>query len=415
MNPNALSFSICYFSPGWPLDAVPNGIVSYVADIAHQLQKMGHQITIVAVDVVGETQDTVVYNLQLARRDRTSVQRALDGISYRIAPRWAVDQIFRSLLVAVIRRAIPEQGIQIFEMEESFGRARSVRRATSIPVCVRLHGPWFLNGRAEGVPEDRVFRQRVFAEGQAIASADAVSASSRDVLDRTRAYYNLALQDAEVIYPPSCSVPPDRQWRLEDCNPKHVLFIGRFDRHKGGDLVIEAFGRVLREIPQARLSFVGPDQGYADSRGRSWTLEAFVRNRLPGALESGQITLLGQQPFSALAALRRKAMVTIICSRYENAPRALIEAMSMGCPIVAARVGGIPEILEDQRDGLLHRSEDHEDLAAQIIALLRSPARGAELGNNAAATCLRRFHPEIIARQTIEFYSRLLRRRGRIA
>jgi glycosyltransferase involved in cell wall biosynthesis len=125
--------------------------------------------------------------------------------------------------------------------------------------------------------------------------------------------------------------------------------------------------------------------------------------------------LLGQQPFSALASLRRKAMVTIICSRYENAPRALIEAMAMGCPIVAARVGGIPEILEDQRDGLLHRSEDQGDLAAQIIALLRCPSRGAELGSNAAMTCLRRFHPEIIARQTIEFYRRLIQRRGGIA
>ena len=44
------------------------GVVSYVADMADQLKKMGHQITIVAVDVVGETQDTAVYNVQLARQ-----------------------------------------------------------------------------------------------------------------------------------------------------------------------------------------------------------------------------------------------------------------------------------------------------------------------------------------------------------
>jgi glycosyltransferase involved in cell wall biosynthesis len=413
MHSNALPLSIGYLSPGWPLNAFPNGIVSYVADMADQLKKMGHQITIVAADVVGKTEDTSVYNVQLARRDRRLFQRILDGITYRIGPRWAVDQIWHRLFTTVIRRAITEQGIQIFEMEESFGRAWSVHRAISIPLCVRLHGPWFLNGGADGVPDDRAFRQRVFAEGRAIAAANAVSSSSRDVLERTRAYYNLALHDAQVIYPPSCLVLPTEQWRLEDCNRRQVLFVGRFDRHKGGDLAIEAFGRVLREVPQAHLVFVGPDQGYTDSHGRSWNLEGFTRDRLPGALESGRITLLGQQPFSALAALRRKAMVTIVCSRYENAPRALIEAMSLGCPIVAARVGGIPEIFEDHRDGFLHRPEDPDDLSARIISLLSNPGHAAELGRSAADTCRRRFHPEIIASQTIEFYSRLAGRRDR--
>ena len=411
MDQHFLSASIGYLSPGWPLNAFPNGIVSYVADMADQMKKMGHQITIVAGDVVGNTQDSTVYNMQLARKSQRPVQRVLDRISYRIAPRWARDRIYNRRFVAMIQRAVAEQGIQIFEMEESFGRACLVRSAVSIPICVRLHGPWFLNGAAEGVIEDRAFRKRVLAEGRAIATADAVSSSSRDVLERTRAYYNLALRDAKVIYPPGCPVPPTEQWRLEDCNQQQILFVGRFDRHKGGDLVIEAFGRVLREVPQAQLNFVGPDRGYADSHGRTWSLDEFVRDRLPGALESSQIALLGGQPFSTLATLRRKAMVTVLCSRYENAPRALIEAMSLGCPVVAARVGGIPEILEDQRDGLLHRPEDPDDIAAQIVSLLKNPDRAVELGCNAAATCHRRFHPEIIAKQTIEFYRQLTRRR----
>jgi glycosyltransferase involved in cell wall biosynthesis len=407
MDPSSSPFSIGYFSPGWPLDAFSNGVVSYVADMADQLKRMGHQITIVAGDVVGEIRDAAVYDVQIALRGRRVLRRVLDGIAYRIASRWAVDRIYRRLFVTVIRRAIAERGIQIFEMEDSFGRALSVRRAISIPLCVRLHGPWFLNGRAEGVSENQVYRQRVAAEGRAIACADVVSASSQDVLDRTRKFYDLALPNAKVIYPPSCPIPPAQRWRLEDAGLKQVLFIGRFDRHKGGDLLIEAFAQVLRELPQAQLNFVGPDRGFTDSYGREWKLETFVRDRLPGAIESGRIALLGVQPFSALMALRRRALVTCICSRYENAPRALIEAMSLGCPIVAARVGGIPEILQDGRDGLLHRAEDPDDLAAKIIALLRDPAYGAELGRNSAVTSQDRFHPEIVAKQTIEMYRRL--------
>jgi glycosyltransferase involved in cell wall biosynthesis len=105
-------------------------------------------------------------------------------------------------------------------------------------------------------------------------------------------------------------------------------------------------------------------------------------------------------------------MVTTVCSRFENAPRALIEAMSLGCPIVAARVGGIPEIMQDQADGLLHAPEDPDDLAAQIVSLLNCPGRATELGRHAAATCQRRFHPEEIAGQSIQFYRSAIRRGG---
>src|SRR5262249_32367299 len=237
------------------------------------------------------------------------------------------------------------------------------------------------------------------------------TASSHDVLEQTRAYYGLALEDAEVVHPPIAPAPPGERWRLEACDPAQVLFVGRFDRHKGGDLMIEAFGRVLREVPRARLCFVGPDHGCPDGTGRSWGLVEFLHDRLPGALESGRVVLLGRQPFSALAPLRRQAMVSVVCSRYENAPRALIEALSLGCPPVAARVGGIPETLQDQVDGLLHRPGDPDDLATQIVALLGDPARAAELGRHAAASCERRFNPEAIATRMVEFYRRVLARR----
>ena len=55
MDPNACSFSIGYFSPAWPLEAFPNGVISYVADMADQLKQMGHHVTVVAGDVVGDT------------------------------------------------------------------------------------------------------------------------------------------------------------------------------------------------------------------------------------------------------------------------------------------------------------------------------------------------------------------------
>jgi glycosyltransferase involved in cell wall biosynthesis len=408
----ASPLSIGYFSPGWPLEAFSNGIVSYVADMADQLRGMGHRVTIVSGEVIGQGQDASVYNLQSFLPSRGLRQRVVDKLAYRIAPWWVRHRPLHRAAAAAVRRAIVDRDIQIFEMEETFGWARWVRRAVSIPFCVRLHGPWFLNGAAGGLPKDAAFYRQVTEEGRAIAEAYAVSSSSRNVLEQVRAYYGLSLSEAEVIYPPALPIPLAERWQLASCDRDQVLFIGRFDRHKGGDLILEAFGRVLQEVPRARLTFVGPDRGWADPNGRRWNLEQFVRDRLPGALESGHVTLLGQQPFSALTALRRKAMMTTVCSRYENAPRALIEAMSLGCPIIAARVGGIPEIMEDEVDGVLHRPDDSDDLAAQIIGLLNNPERAAELGRQSAVSCERRFAPDVIATRSVEFYRETLRRHG---
>jgi glycosyltransferase involved in cell wall biosynthesis len=405
--------SIGYLSPGWPLDGFPNGVVSYIADMVEPLRQMGHRVTVVAAEVAGAgaEPDPSIYGLERGRSSRGLARRLGDWLGYRLAPGRTEGRALRRSVLAAVDRAIAERGIQLFEIEESFGHALWIKRRTSIPICVRLHGPWFLNGPVQGIREDRDFRHRVVEEGRAIAGVDAVTASSRDVLEQTRAYYGLALADAEVIHPPVAPVPPEERWRPEACDAAEVLFVGRFDRHKGGDLIIEAFGRVLREVPHARLCFVGPDSGYRDTGGRLWGLQEFLHDRLPGALESGRVVLLGQQPFSALAALRRKAMVSVVCSRYENAPRALIEALSLGCPTVAARVGGIPEILQDQVDGLLHRPGDPDDLAAGIVALLTDPARAAALGRHAAATCQQRYYPEVIATRMADFYRRVTTRR----
>ena len=402
--PNEQSLSIGYMSPGWPLEAFANGIVSYIADMADQLSRMKHKVTILTSRIAEGEGGAGVYDVQQGYLKRNMARRVADSLGYRIAPHWTIHRRHSQGVLNTLRRAIAERDIQLFEMEETFGEAAWIQPAISIPVCIRLHGPWFLNGPAIGAPQDDAFRRRVTAEGRAIARAVALTSSSRDVLEQTRSYYGLALKNAEVIHPPTSPIPPADRWRLEGCDPRQVLFIGRFDRHKGGDLIIEAFGRVLRLVPDARLCFVGEDRGYFDLQGRRWTLEKFVQDRLPGALELGQVTLLGQQPFSNLAALRRRAMVNVICSRYENAPRALIEAMSLGCPIVAARVGGIPEILQDQADGLQHRPEDPDDLAAQIISLLNDPVRAAELGQSAATTCEKRFHPDVIAKRMVDFY-----------
>lgn len=405
--------SIGYYSPSWPIGAAPNGVLTHVSLLSEQLKTMGYQTAILADSIAEGNHDPGVYNLEAVRNSiaRNPVNRIMYGLWRRFAVHTANKHLYRRALVTTFHHAIAKHDLNIFEMEETYGWARWLRPTSPIPICVRLHGPWFLNGRALGVPEDEGFRLRVEMEGRAIRDADLITAPSRDVLEQTRAFYGIALDDAEVIPDPAPRMT--EFWHLKDADPRRVLFVGRFDRHKGGDLIIDAFARVLAQIPDARLWFVGPDRGYIDAGGRSWQLEDYLRDRLPGAQESRCVEWLGAQPFSALASLRRKALVSVVCSRYENLPLAVLETMALGCPLVAARVGGIPEVLDGHSNSLLHCAGDPGDLACQIITLLKDPKLAAQLGKQAALDSQQRLSPEIIAMRTVDCYGKAIKQ-GRL-
>ncbi len=404
---NNQPLSIGLFSPAWPPAGRANGVLSYVDTLSRSLESLGHRVTILCSNVSDGDRDPRVFRLASVSR-RGPARRLSDWAWYRWAPQIWKECRFDPEIGRAVARSVQERGIQVIEMEESFGWAEMVRQWSRIPVSVRLHGPWFMNGTALGVPNNRVYRKRVALEGEAIRRAVGVTAPSYDVLERTRTYYGLGLDQARVIPNPTPHVPPRNRWRSEDRDPGRIVFIGRFDRHKGGDLIVEAFARILRTFPEARLDFAGPDHNVIDDEGKRWDLTSFVDARIPGAREDGRVRLLGRVPYEDLPALRRQASVTVVCSRYETFGLTVSEAAVMGCPIVAARVGGISEILRDGVDGLLHQPGNAVDLADRILELLSDPGRAAELGASAAAHCEREFDPIAIATRLAEHYQQLL-------
>lgn len=399
--------TVAFLTPAWPPDAAANGIVSYVDTLTKALRQLGHTPRILTADSVNADFSSHVDSLEFP--DRSALARIRDGLAFRINPSAALRQSYARALVRAARCAIAEHGVELLEMEESFGLVQLLKPRLPIPIVVRLHGPHFANGPALGVPADAVFRQRVSDEGMGIAKADAVSAPSRGVLEQTRAYYGLPLTGAAVIPNPGPAVPADQRWSLAECDRSRLLFVGRFDRHKGGDVVIDAFSRVVQRFPKVRLWFAGPtDQTLTDDQGQQWTLARYLAERAPDVAE--RIDWLGRQPNSSLGELRRKAFVTIVGSRYENFPMVVLEAMAFGCPVAATRTGGIVEIIEDGVNGVLAKPGDPDDLAAAIMRLLQAPEFAAKIGRRAADDAVQRYHPDVIALATASFHQSVLDR-----
>jgi glycosyltransferase involved in cell wall biosynthesis len=177
--------------------------------------------------------------------------------------------------------------------------------------------------------------------------------------------------------------------------------------------VIDAFAEVARRRPEARLLFIGPDRDYRDDAGRPWTIQEYLRDRLADEGIAGRARWLGAQPGASLPEFRRKAAVVVVGSRYDNFPGTVLEAMALGTPLVAPRIGGIPEIVSDGVNGLLYEAGDAGDMAAKLVRALDDRDLAAKLGARAAIDCERRHHPATLARETARFFGEVIEARER--
>ncbi|TVQ30298.1 MAG: glycosyltransferase family 1 protein [Phycisphaeraceae bacterium] len=404
MNRLCRGIQVAYMAPGWPPDKQPSGINTHILQMHPALMELGANVHILAQRT---EESAVAYNVT-----RISDYRRKHGI-FDAARTRVTGQVTRvrdeAIAMSEAARHVQElYGLDVIEMEESFGWAGQLKHRLEAPVVVRLHGPWFLSGEALGVRKNKTWRKRVWMEGVGIRLADGITAPSADVLERTRRYYGIALENAVVIPDPAPLHSYKSRWSDVLCNHNELLFIGRFDRLKGGDVIIDAFAQLAANHKSLRLRFVGPDRGILGDNGMRWSIDEYVRQRIPDLQARRRVEIVGTTPYAALDEMRRRAYLTVVCSRYETFGNTAVEAMALGCPLIASRVGGLAEIVEDERSGLLVEPGNSRSLATAIEALLADPARASALGKAAALRCETAFSPDKIARRTLKYYTQII-------
>ena len=137
------------------------------------------------------------------------------------------------------------------------------------------------------------------------------------------------------------------------------------------ECVLRAFRRVQRSVPEATLGIAG--DGTEKDR-----LETLVRDwGLSG------VNFYGAVPYVGLPALYAQHDIYLNGSRVDNFPGALVEAACAGLPIVSTRAGGIPDMIEHGKNGLLAEVGDDQALADNVLNLLRRPEFAYELARTA--------------------------------
>jgi len=166
-----------------------------------------------------------------------------------------------------------------------------------------------------------------------------------------------------------------------------ITSVARLVPDKSPLTLVEAFALVQRKLPQARLVMVGEGPLLPQVRARISELGMEDAVKIVGGCGDARPHL-------------SRATVFALASAREGSPNAVLEAMACGLPVVASRVGGIPELVEDGGTGLLAAPGSPEDFARHLLRLLGDPALCAQMGAAGRGRAETLHSPEATTRAT---------------
>jgi glycosyltransferase involved in cell wall biosynthesis len=190
-------------------------------------------------------------------------------------------------------------------------------------------------------------------------------------------------------------VPPDA---------RIIGMVARVAPVKDYETLARAAVKVIEREPRAHFVIVGDTAGAESYRRHYAQVNAMLYD-------------LGIRRHFTFTGFRRDVRsimecfdVAVLATHSEGLPLVLLEAMSLGKPVVATAVGGIPEVMRHGENGLLHRPRDPNHLAAALLSILDDPLLAARLGRNGAAHVREQFGAAAFTARVNGFYSTLAHR-----
>jgi glycosyltransferase involved in cell wall biosynthesis len=374
----------------------PGGVERHVAELAPLLAARGHRVEVYTSDLYRE------FPWQRLPPSVAREERVGFGWVHRL-PVWSLPgelhyPFFRGLHAALDRDRPDLVHAHTYGTNQvAVARRHRRRHGTPFVLTAHFHPIWSIEGgwlrhRLRGFYDRRI-------AGPVIRDAAAVVVQTREEERLLRAL-GFPLPRL-VIVPPGyrpLGTPPPGPSPFRDryeLDGPFVLFVGRLASNKGLLELTEAFASVVKADPSAQLVLIGEDGGQratVASRARALGIERKVR--LLGHLDDE----------SMVAAAYREARVFVLPSEYEAFGLVLLEALAQGTPVVASRVGGIPEVVEDGRSGLLVPPRSPGELAVAILRVWNDRELARRFGQYGRDEVVPRYSWETLADRLDSLY-----------
>jgi glycosyltransferase involved in cell wall biosynthesis len=380
----------------------PGGVERHVAELAPRLAAHGHRVDVYTSDLYREFP---------WQRLPSSVPRESPtafGAVHRL-PVWSLPgelhyPFFRGLAAALARDRPDLVHAHTYGTNQvAVARRHRRRYGTPFLLTAHFHPIWSIEGGWLR-HQIRGFYDRRMA-GPVMAEAAVVVVQTREE-ERLLRSLGLSLPRVVIVPPGYSPLPPPPLGGLRfsekfEIDGPFALFVGRLASNKGLLYLVDAFAALSREDPTGHLVLVGEDGGMrpaVEARIRALGLERRVH--VLGHLEDEQL----------VAAAYREARLTVLPSDYEAFGLVLLESLAQGTPVVATRVGGIPEVVEDGRAGLLVPPGSVPELTRALRTLWTDRDLARRLGDYGRTEVVPRFTWEALADRLDALYREVVPR-----
>ena len=380
---------ICLVTQTLP-PAVPGGIGRYCLDLGRELAARGHDVRIITDGVDHSTVDLEdgVWIHRIVKRSDREVDA--DGPVVP-APIWAKSAAVADEVLRLQReRPVDVVYAPIWDAEGfALGAASSVLTITALMTTMGIS----LQNRPSW-SEDADFMATLGdplheLERRQLAGSHGLHAISAAIVDEIEAASGVAIDDSGLFTSHLGVVDTgDDEGRSPNDGDVVILFVGRFERRKGIDLLFGAIPTVLAEHPGARFVLIGRDDLPGD-HGRTYREDFEALH--PNAPWWDRVEFRGEAPDDEVAAAYRACDIFVAPSRFESFGLIYVEAMMSGAPVVAVRTGAAPEVVGDDGAAGVLVDADPAAIAGAVGALVADPQRRAALARSARQRYLDHF------------------------
>lgn len=375
--------------------SVPGGgLDTNVRVLAPALIREGHRVSVIYLDFPGEkpgpsdnslkgvatyhaTVGSLHYYARRATFGATSLPLIVRAMEYARA------------LEKMVAEVNGRERVDLVELPEVLTSRRGLK---GIPYVVRLHASAWMCRVMFQEPQPAVDRIERRLEASTLQGASGISAPSRSIAG----YIQQACRVKQVIeiipYPVDIHLFKPG---TGSAKPTIILFVGRVEKRKGADVLMRAIPLVRAKYPDSQFVFVGRVADELEELVTSFAKDPDIK--FPGML-----------PRDELIRWYQRAAIFAAPTLWDNSPNTVYEAMACGTAVVATRVGGVPELVEEGVTGLLVPPRDENALAQAIIELLDDPTRRQKMGAQGRERAVENFAVEKVMVQTLEFYERAM-------
>lgn len=373
---------------------IVGGIARHCNGLAKALAHSGHEVHVVTLDFPGAPDHEEVEGVK--------IYRAATELGHPNFLTWAL--LFNHFMEKKIAGVSSKVGFDVVHVHDWLtGFAGiSFKHQMEKPLVATIHGTEV--GRAQGLHNPDSFTIDGI-EWWTTYEADKVIVTSSSMKGEIQGHFHLPQEKIAII--PN-GIDPERYNASVDrsavrgrygVNPheKLVLCVGRLVPQKGIEYLIRAVPRIAQRFHESKFIIVGEGwfRGYleqvARSTGQQW-----------------KITFTGWIPDHELIALLNSADVLVVPSIYEPFGIVALEGMAAGVPVVASDIGGLAEIVEHERTGILAYSRNPDSIAWAVGRILSDPGHSNWLVQNAREMVQKTYSWEAIAMRTAEIYRELV-------